>query len=260
MQLASKLAAASALLAAARLASAYATAAPAKYTLHVYDHCPFCNRVEWLLQHHAIPYDRVVYGYGAGASPQSCEGQGYGTGPLALTGKKMLPVLEGAGVPCAPGARGLPESLEICAFLIGQHRLVVPCESGRADVKALSAELSALKDDLVEPRMVRMPVEDWADPRDVAYRRWKKKLPVAPPAVKPQPELLRKLNEKLAEVPALLRGADCLNSWGWGMDDVVFLPLLRSFTCVKGACFPPEVEKYMNIEATQMCDYRPHAL
>ena len=76
---------------------------PVKYVLHVYDHCPFCNRVEWLMQRHRLPYRRVLYGYGAGARPEKCDGHGYGEGPLHLTGKKMLPVLEGPGVPCAAG-------------------------------------------------------------------------------------------------------------------------------------------------------------
>ena len=76
---------------------------PVKYVLHVYDHCPFCNRVEWLMQRHGLPYRREVYGYGAGARPEKCDGHGYGEGPLHLTGKKMLPVLEGPGVPVAAG-------------------------------------------------------------------------------------------------------------------------------------------------------------
>lgn len=246
-------------------AAAIARRSKPKYVLHVYDHCPFCNRVEWLMQHYGISYERVLYGYGAGADPKKCDGHGYGTGPLPLTGKKMLPVLCGEGVPSAPGASGMPESMEICSFLIAKHGLVVPCDSGREDVKKFTAELTALKPDLVEHRMVRMPIEDWADPRDVAYRRYKKKLPIEPPPVAPQPELLADLNAQLAELPALLKGrgasgTPCLNAWGWGMDDVLLLPLLRAFTCVKGAVFPPEVEAYLNIEATQMIDYRKHAL
>ena len=110
-----------------------------KYTLHVYDHCPFCNRVEFFMQHFGIAYKRVVYGYGAGANPDKCEGQGYGSGPLPLTGKKMLPVLVGHGVPCAEGAKGMPESMEICSFLVAKHNLVVPCDSGRDDVKKCAA-------------------------------------------------------------------------------------------------------------------------
>ena len=115
---------------------------PVEYVLHVYDHCPFCNRVEWLMQKHGLAYRRVLYGYGAGANPDKCEGHGYSEeGPLHLTGQKMLPVLEGPGVPCDVGRKGLPESMEICAFLIGEHKLVVPCETGRADLKRFTAEL-----------------------------------------------------------------------------------------------------------------------
>jgi len=245
-------------------AAAVVHAQQPKYTLHVYDHCPFCNRVEWLMQQFGINYERVVYGYGAGADPEKCSGHGYGTGPLPLTGKKMLPVLEGQGVPCAPGARGQPESMEICSFLIARHRLVAPCDSGRDDVKKITAELTALKPALVEDRLVKMPIYDWADARDVAYRRYKKKLPIEVPPITAQPEEIAQLNAKLAELPALLKGHDkgapCLNEWGWGMDDVLLLPLLRAFTCVKGAVFPPAVEAYLNIEATQMTDYRKHAV
>ena len=111
-----------------------------------------------------------------------------------------------------------------------------------------------------EHRVVRMPIADWADPRDVAYRRFKKKLPIELPPVAAQPEQLAALNAKLAELPALLRGEGCANAWGWGMDDVVLLPLLRSFTCVAGVSWPAEVEAYLGIERTQMTDYRKHAL
>ena len=37
----------------------------AVYVLYVYDHCPFCNRVEYLLANAGIPYKRVLFGYGA---------------------------------------------------------------------------------------------------------------------------------------------------------------------------------------------------
>ena len=96
--------------------------------------------------------------------------------------------------------------------------------------------------------------------RDVHYRRWKKKLPLDPPPVVPQPEQVAALNAKLAELPALLKGRGCLNEWGWGIDDVMLLPQLRAFTVVKGAVFPAAVAAYMNIEGTQMVDYRAHAV
>jgi len=231
----------------------------AMYTLHTYDHCPFCNRVEYLMAISGIPYKRVLYGYGAGAKPEKCDGHGYGEGPLHLTGKKMLPVLEGPGVPTAPGTLGMPESMEICAYLIGQHRLVVPCASGRSDIKAFTTELEAFKPELVEARVVRMPIVDWADSRDVAYRRWKKKLPIELPTLEEQPNLCSQVSAKLSELPKLLRGDNCLNSWGFSIDDVVLLPLLRAFTCVKGVNFPAEVLEYLRLHSTPLEDYSRHA-
>jgi len=72
------------------------TRAPAALTLHLYDHCPFCIRIELILCRLNIPYDRVVYGYGQGAGADR-KGYDESGGPVALTGKKMLPVLEMGG-------------------------------------------------------------------------------------------------------------------------------------------------------------------
>ena len=49
--------------------------------VHLYDHCPYCTRVELVLGWHRRRYARKVYGYADV------------TGPTALTGKKVLPVI-----------------------------------------------------------------------------------------------------------------------------------------------------------------------
>merc|ERR1719424_2083214 len=54
---------------------------PHDFRLHLYDHCPFCTRVELVLGWRGIRYDRSVYGYSDVA------------GPSALLGQKMLPVI-----------------------------------------------------------------------------------------------------------------------------------------------------------------------
>jgi len=240
-------------------------AAPA-YRLHTYDHCPFCNRVEILLARFNIPYERELYGYGEGASPEACGGTGYnpGGGPVALTGKKMLPVLEGEGVPAPAGARGMAESLEICSYLIARHGLVVPCDSGRADLASFRSELQEFARLLIKPREVKMPVKDWADPRDVAYARWKYATKAGldyEAALAATPELLARANAKLQELAGLIRGADSLNSWGFGMDDVVLLPHLRALACVKGVVFPEPVAAYMqaSLKDCRLYDYSKDA-
>jgi len=238
-----------------------------EYTFHCYDHCPFGNRVAFLMDHFGIKYQKVVYGYGSGAIPQDCDGEGYDGdfNPRDLTGKKQLPVLEGPGVPTKLGAKGMPESLEICAFLIGRHQLVVPCASGRSDVQTLKEYLldKNVMNPLTLSRLTKMPVQDWADPRDVSYHLWKhrKKGDLLKFATEEEDETaIAALNAKLAELPAMLRGENCLNSWGWGMDDVLLLPWLRRLTCIKGVVFPREVVAYMEGVGQQVVDYRKHAV
>ncbi|CAB9507732.1 glutaredoxin 2 [Seminavis robusta] len=237
-----------------------------EYTFHCYDHCPFGNRVAFLMDHFGIKYKKVVYGYGSGALPKECEGEGYDgdLNPRKLTGKKQLPVLEGPGVPCAPGAVGMPESLEICSFLIGRHQLVVPCATGRADVKELTDYLLDKKvmNPLTLVKLTKMPVADWADKRDVSYHVWKhkKKGDILSYENDEDAAAIKTLNAKLAEIPAMLKGDKCLNSWGFGMDDVLFLPWLRRLTCIKGVEFPSEVSEYMSTVGAQVEDYAKHAV
>ena len=63
--------------------------APTRAVLHLYDHCPFCNRVELVLGWAGIKYERKVYGYGDMDGPKAIH-------PLQ---KKELPVLELSGEP-----------------------------------------------------------------------------------------------------------------------------------------------------------------
>eukprot|EP00929_Paragymnodinium_shiwhaense_P009160 TRINITY_DN113218_c0_g1_i1.p1 TRINITY_DN113218_c0_g1~~TRINITY_DN113218_c0_g1_i1.p1 ORF type:complete len:304 (-),score=15.33 TRINITY_DN113218_c0_g1_i1:31-942(-) len=234
----------------------------ASYTLHVYDHCPFCNRVELILGRFGIPYERVLYGYGEGAVPDACGGTGYnpGGGPVALTGKKLLPVLEGEGVPTMPGAKGMPESLEICSYIIAKHNLILPCDSGRPDLAKYRKEFKEISAQLIKPRETKMPIKDWANPQDAAYARWKYTTKAGfdyDAAEAATQDLLAQVNEKLLELVPLIRGSDSLNEWGWGMDDVILLPDLRRLMCVKGVVFPPKVEAYMaaTLEKTDLADW-----
>ena len=80
-------------------------------TLHVYDHCPYCIRVDLYLGFNNISYSRFVYGYGNLS------------GPTALTGKKLLPVLEYE----KDGTRHcMTESLDIIEFLTKQVGIPAP--------------------------------------------------------------------------------------------------------------------------------------
>ena len=68
-----------------------------KYRLHIYDHCPYCIRVELAFGLRNFEYERVLYGYGDRLGDKSIKmlenPNTYDTG-VVLTGKKELPVLE----------------------------------------------------------------------------------------------------------------------------------------------------------------------
>ena len=241
--------------------------ADVEYNFHCYDHCPFGNRVAFLMDHFKIKYKKTVYGYGSGAIPADCEGEGYDgeLNPRKLTGKKQLPVLEGPGVPTAPGAIGMAESLEICSFLIARHGLVVPCATGRGDVQGLIDYLLGknVMNPLTLTRLTKMPVPDWADPRDISYHFWKHKKKgdiLKFPTKEEDDAAIAALNTKLDGIPSMMQGENCLNKWGWGMDDVLLLAWLRRLTCIKGVEFPEGVVRYMADVGQQVVDYRKHAV
>lgn len=239
-------------------AVALASKLPSKLTLHVYDHCPYCNRVEFVLGKMRVKYERAVYGYGAGADPSKCEGTGYdvGGGPVPLTGKKMLPVLVGEGVPTrGDDMVGLPESLEICSFVaaLGERERAPAPATGRGDIDAWLAAFKPTNTKLTRPRIPKMPVVDWADPRDAGYAAWKYTTQFDFDYAAAEAEtakLLPQASAALRELDALLRGTDidgapCLNEWGFSMDDVIVLPNLRMLSCVKGVEWPARVKAYL---------------
>ena len=231
------------------------------YKLHLYDHCPFCVRAELVMGRLGIPYERVVYGYGQGA-PASSPGYGPSDGPIELTGKKMLPVLEGAGVPTNdPKWAGMPESLDICSFIIAtasdtapNDRKIAPA-TDRDDVSDWLKRVRSVNSGLTRPRIIRMPVKDWADPRDVAYAQWKYTTKMNfkyDEAMESTSELLLEMQALLQELEGMLRGRGAdgepyLNQWGFSIDDVKVLPILRNLTCVPGLTFPPRVKAYLEL-------------
>lgn len=227
--------------------------------MHLYDHCPYCVRAELTLGWHGVPFERVVYGYGEGANPENCGGTGYGAtdGPIKLTGKKMLPVLEGEAVPAPEGMVGLPESLEICSYVAGAlgPGQMAPA-TGRGDIDGWLGRLRPVSSKLVLPRFPKMPVKDWADPRDAEYARWKYVTKSAfnyEEAEAATPQLLEEAGALLEELVPMLRGTTtvdgasvpCLNKWGFSMDDILVLPLLRNLTCVAGLKWPAQVRTYL---------------
>jgi glutaredoxin 2 len=226
-----------------------------KYTLNVYDHCPYCLRVEVLMGHGGIRYERVVHGYGAGA-PDGAPGYDRDGGPKLLTGHKMLPVLQGGNLPpLKEGYKGMPESLEVCAFIQAEHGLKIPCDAGRGDLGQWMKKYKPVHTQLYQPRILKMDIADWANPLDAEYAVWKYTTKAGfnyEEALANTDSSIAEMNAILLELEPLIRGKPegpdgtyTLNYWGFSMDDVKLLPYLRNLSCVKGLDWPPTVKAYV---------------
>ena len=212
-----------------------------KFVLHVYDHCPYCIRVELVLGWLNVDYERKVYGYG------DMEG------PTALTGKKQLPVLEHS-VGCKAGeVNYLPESLDIINFLLSEEDLTkgrtLAAATGRADLKEWSKEkFKPHERILTRPRMLRMELFDFQAQRDKEYARKKYENGGFDygKADALNEDSKQKMTVALQQFETFLHSDNTINGNGeYEMDDVVYLPDLRKLTCVKGLVWPERVKKYV---------------
>ena len=243
-------------LACASLGAALKPGFTSPLMLHAYEHCQFCTRTRLVLGWAGVEHACEFYGYGDGADPEKCEGKGYnvGGGPVPLTGKKSCPVLSGDGVPTRAGQFGLGESGEIISLAVARGASRVAPATGRADVNDWLARVGDTRKALERPRLVRMPVADFGDVRDVEYSMWtheRQGFDYAA-AEADTPALLVSLAPLLEELAAMLRGRDderdgvpSLNAWGLSIDDALVLPILRSLTVVKGIEFPPLISEYL---------------
>ena len=223
-----------------------------RVVLHLYDHCPYCVRVELFLAWRSIPYERVVYGYGN-------ESEEFG--PKKLLGKKQLPVaeiflLQESGDGEAEERRVLmPESLDIIDFFAARGNNVKTLKKATGAASAWVKTLKPSQRILCRPRIIEMPVFDWAKPEDVAYAKAKytRQGFDYDAALKQSSEMKAVASKRLEELSVILpefanvnagRSADN-DDWCWTMDDILLLPELRTLTCVRGVTWPDNVRAYL---------------
>lgn len=124
------------------------------------------------------------------------------------------------GVPTLDDAKGLAESMEICSYAcaIGPNKAVSPA-TGRKDVADWLDRVGPTRKALERPRLIKMPVGDFADPRDVEYSKWTHMRQGFDydEALASTPALLADLKILLLELETMLRGrgpdGPTLNSW-----------------------------------------------
>jgi len=201
-----------------------------EYILHVYDHCPYCIRVELALAFLGVPYTRVLYGYG------DMEG------PTRLMGKKQLPVMEYKG-------KYTKESLDIIDMIeknTPQKR--IPTKTDRDDLDKWLKDSCDIRRSLTLPRKVKVPIKDWAEDRDLEYARQKyeKNGFNYKDAEARSDELILEMNQLLVFFnDNILYDEHSVNEQGFGMDDILVIPNIRTLTCVKGLKWPEKLLGYL---------------
>ena len=230
------------------------TAAPS-LRLHVYDHCPFCIRVELVLGWHKVPYERAVYGYGDRLGDASKKENCY-DGGVVLTGKKSLPVLERVG---PDGSRDWlkAESLDIIAWVLAQREdgngPAFPERSGREDLKEYfrsQGRFKIVQRILSRPRNLKQThLTDWAREEDRAYAKAKYEGGGFDYAAAAEADAAGKteMAALLKEADGALLGSDTslYASGTLGFDDLLYLPELRTLSVVKGLVWPERLRNYV---------------
>lgn len=223
--------------------------------LHVYDHCPFCVRVELVLGWLGLPFKRVVHGYGEFDELTN------------KFGKKLCPVLEYTELETGK-RKFMHESLDIIAFLDGLEG------PAHCSFPPASSRLSQWIDNdykpplrlLARPRLLKLPavIRDFATEKDRAYAKSKyegqgfdyAKAEAQFDSAKADVEAA------LIKLDTLLASSEACNSYGLSMDDIILLPELRTLTVVKGVKWPTKAENYLklNLARANVNSYAPFAV
>jgi len=208
-------------------------------TLHIYDHCPFCTRVEIVLSHFNVPYERVLYHYGEGTPDWNPEG-----GPVKLMGKKMLPVLE------LENHTMMGESLDIVAYIFKKYGggAVLEEKDYSTELREWEKNFKLFKSKLCRPRIIQLVhLTDWSDERDVHYAKTKyQKMGFDyEEAINDTENLVRNVNSQLVELDGIIKRYSGKNGGNLGMEDIQLLPNLRTLTVVKHLKWPMDLKRYL---------------
>lgn len=218
--------------------------------LHVYDHCPYCIRVELCLGWNDVAYERVLYGYADRLGDPTKEG--CYDGGVVLTGKKSLPVLEKID---SNGNREWlkAESLDIINWVHEEHKVAFPEKSGRENLNEFFASKGRFKVAqriLCRPRNLKQThIKDWAREEDRAYAKAKYEKGGFDYAAAEAADA-----ESRTEMEGLLRQADkellgsdasLYDTGALGFDDLLFLPELRTLSLVEGLAWPERLKNYV---------------
>ncbi len=195
--------------------------------LYVYEHCPFCVRARMIFGLNNVPVELVML-------PNDDEET-----PIAMTGKKMLPILE------ISKKETIDESLDIVHY-IAEIRGASCLSLGRdSKIESWAEDASKTIYELAIPRWAYSDFPEFASISARQYFIDKKQGAFGgfSALVARTPALLDEINQRLVELDVMLRNKDNVVN-EWSLTDVILFPVVRSLSIVKGVEWPRSVDEW----------------
>lgn len=193
--------------------------------LYIYDHCPFCVRARMIFGLRKVAVEEVVLANDDEATP------------IGMIGSKQVPILQ------KEDGSFMGESLDIVRY-IDQGRLK---EEVRPEVQAWLDKVGEYNNKLVQPRVIKIGLPEFATPEAVKYFTDKKEKSIGSffANLNKTAQYLERINADLQELGNLMDGVSDGINGGIGMEDILVFPVLRNLTVVRGIEWPQKVMGYL---------------
>ncbi|STZ75502.1 glutaredoxin 2 [Bergeriella denitrificans] len=197
--------------------------------LYIYDHCPFCVRARMIFGLRGVAVEQVVLANDDEANP------------IRMIGAKQVPILE------KDDGSFMGESLDIVRYvdeLAGKGRLK---EEVRPEVQAWLDKVGEYVNKLVQPRMVKIGLPEFAEASAVRYFTEKKEQNIGnfEQNLADTPQYLAQIHADLQALEVYAAGGDAGFGGETGMEDILLFPVLRNLTIVKGIEWPAQTAAYV---------------
>ncbi|WP_301667377.1 GrxB family glutaredoxin [Neisseria basseii] len=194
--------------------------------LYIYDHCPFCVRARMAAGLFGADVEEVVLANDDEATP------------IGMIGAKQVPILE------RENGSFMGESLDIVRHFDCEGRLkdeVCP------EIQAWLDKVGSYNNKLVQPRVIKIGLPEFATPEAVKYFTDKKEKSIGSffANLNKTAQYLERINADLQELENLMDGTSDGINGGIGMEDILVFPVLRNLTVVRGIEWPQKVMGYL---------------
>lgn len=197
--------------------------------LYIYDHCPFCVRARMIFGLRGVAVEEVVLLNDDEDTP------------VSMIGAKQVPILQKSD------GTFMGESLDIVRYVdewADQGRLK---EAVRPELQAWLDKVGEYNNKLVQPRVIKIGLPEYATPEAVTYFVEKKEKTIGnfETNLNKTAQYLERINADLQELEGLIGHEGAGMSGEASMEDILLFPILRNLTVVRGIEWPQKVMDYV---------------